>query len=196
MRRRRAHGAAAAAGATIVYEPVPSDELRAAPPEAAAPVERRPDGSVTSAGAAELARMRWEVARLPDFAERELDVVPAESFAPFDRGRRELIVQRRRELSEATGGVSCAVGTMIRGAAWMTAFAEHWAAEASRTGDAAAADRAARFFRLASVEHVKALDVAVTEARMRVENDGDELRQRQAEFQRVLAERAERGDSA
>lgn len=173
-RRRSAHGNAAKHGATVVFETTPTDELRPAPEGSAAPVERRNNGTVTPQGAAELARMWWEAERMPDFAERELDVLPAEGFAPFERARREYLSHRRQELHVATGGVSAAVGGTIRGEAWLVAFGEYWATVAAATLDGKAADRAAKFLQGASLERAKAWDLAVLEAQGRAKaNPGD-----------------------
>lgn len=191
-RKRTAHGTAAAGGATIVFEATPTDELRPAPEGSAAPVERRDDGTITSAGAAELARMRWEAARMPDFAERELEKVPAPEFAPFDRARREYLSVRRQEMHVRTGGVSASVGATLRGEAWLTAFAEYYSTVASSTLDHEAAERALRFITKASTERAKAWDTAVIEAESRDDDVDADLRARQAAFQRELAERQER----
>lgn len=166
-RRRAAHGEAAKHGATIVYETPPTDELRPVPPGAAAPIERRPDGSFTPAGAAAAARRRAELAKLPDFAAGELDFVPHAEFAPFDAARRELTRTTGSDIATSTGGLSSAVWTIVRGAAWLTAFAEYWATVAASTGDADAAERAGRFFQRASIERVKAEDLAAREAAAR-----------------------------
>jgi hypothetical protein len=172
MRRRTAHGNAAKHGATVVFETTPTDELRPAPEGSAAPVERRENGTVTPEGAAELARMRWEAAKMPDFAERELDVVPAEDFAPFERARREYLSHRRKELHESTGGVSAAVGGTLRGEAWLVALGEYYATVAATTLDGKAADRAAKFLQGASIERAKAWDLAVLEATARRDAPG------------------------
>jgi hypothetical protein len=195
VRKRKAHGNAANGGATIVFEVPPTDELRPAPAGSAAPVERRGDGTVTPQGAAELARMRWEAERMPDFAERELDVVPADAFAPFDRARREYLSHRRQELHTATGGVSAGVGGTLRGEAWLVAIGEYYATVAATTLDGKAADRAARFLQSASIERAKAWDLATLEARARVDDEGADLRRQQAEFQRKLAARQRNGSA-
>lgn len=166
-RKRTAHGNGA--GAVIAYEAPQTDELRPAPPGAAAPVERRTNGTVTRDGAKELARMRWEAAATPDFASRELERVPAPDFAPFDKARREYLSQRRKELHEQTGGVSAAVGATLRGEAWLTSLGEYYATVAASELDHEAADRALRFLSKASIERAKAWDLAVVEAKRRIE---------------------------
>jgi hypothetical protein len=101
---------------------------------------------------------------MPDFAERELDFIPLEAFAPFDEARRELTRATGSYLATSNGGLSCNVWPTVRGACWMTAFGEYWAAEAARTGDPKAAERAGRFFSMASIERAKADDAAAREA--------------------------------
>jgi hypothetical protein len=165
--RRKAHGTAAEHGATIVFETPPTDELRPVPADAAAPIDRRGNGTFTPAGAAAAARRRAELAKLPDFAEGELEFVSLPDFAPFDAARRELTTQEGSALATNTGGLSRTVWTIVRGAGWITAFAEYWATEAAKTGDPEAAERASRFFARASIERVKAEDLAAREAESR-----------------------------
>lgn len=166
-RRRAAHGRARGLGASVVYETPPVNELRPLPAVVAAPIEHRANGTFTPQGAAAAARRRWELAERPDFAARELDYIPTPDFAPFDDGRRELTSQTGSDLARITGGLSRAVWTVVRGACWLTAFAEYWAVQAARTGDPEAAERASRFFQRASIERVKAEDLASREAAAR-----------------------------
>lgn len=167
-RRRAAHGRARELGTTVVYETPPTDELRPAPAGAADPIARREDGTFTPAGAAAAARRRADLAKLPDFAEGELEFIPAPAFAPFDDARRELTRQCGLDLAQSTGGLSRSVWTVVRGACWLTAFAEYWATVAAQTGDPDAAERAARYFSRASIERVKAQDLAALDAQGRV----------------------------
>lgn len=166
-RRRTAHGRARELGASIVYETPPVDELRAVPEGAADPIARREDGTFTAAGAAAAARRRADLAKLPDFASGELEFIPVTDFAPFDDARRELTRATGIDLATATGGLSRSVWTIVRGACWLTSFAEYWAIVAARTGDPDAAERAKRFFQAASIERVKAEDLAAREAASR-----------------------------
>lgn len=166
-RRRTAHGAAADGGATVVYETPPTDELRSVPAGSADRIERRSDGRFTAAGAAAAGRRRADLARVPDFAESELEFIPDPDFAPFDAARRDLTRQTASDLAATTGGLSRSVGTIVRGACWLTAFAEFWATVAARTGDPDAAERAAKFFARASIERVKAEDLAARDAAAR-----------------------------
>lgn len=167
---RTAHGNAAAGGATLVYETPPTDELRPVPPDASDPIQRRADGTFTSDGARAAVRRRADMAKLPDFAEGELEFVPLDEFVPFDAARRELTRQTGSDLATSTGGLSRSVWTIVRGACWLTAFAEYWAVVAARTGDPEAAERASRFFQRASIERVKAEDLAARDAATRRDN--------------------------
>jgi hypothetical protein len=164
-----------------VYETPATDELRSVPPGAADPIDRRCDGTFTAAGAAAAARRRAELAKLPDFAEGELEFIPVAAFAPFDDARRDLTRQSGTDLAAATGGLSRSVWTIVRGACWLTSFAEYWATVAAKTGDPEAAERASRFFARASIERVKAEDLASREAAQRPRtNPIDALRARLA----------------
>jgi hypothetical protein len=151
----------------VAFEVPPTDELRPVPPGAAAPIDRRGNGTFTPEGAAAAARRRAELAKLPDFAAGELEFIPAEDFAPFDAARRELTTESGRDLAASTGGLSRSVWTIVRGACWLTSFAEYWATVAARTGDPEAAERASRLFQRASIERVKAEDLAAREAAAR-----------------------------
>lgn len=179
LRKRQVHGKTASGerAPQTVWESVGTDEMRSPPPGSAAPLEHRKNGTWTSAGASAAARLRWAAAKVPDFASKELEFVPAPDFAPFDKGRRELTTKRRQELHESTGGVSAAVGATLRGEAWLTAFAEYWAKRAAETGDPDAMDRAMRFFKSASGERARAWDMASTEAQSRPQrNSFDRVR--------------------
>ncbi len=166
-RRRTAHGNAAAGGSTVVFETPPTDELRPVPQGAADPIARRGNGTFTPEGAAAAARRRAELAKLPDFAEGELEFIPAEDFAPFDAARRELTMESGRDMATTYGGLDRSVWTVVRGACWLTSFAEYWATVAARTGDPEAAERASRLFQRASIERVKAEDLAARAAASR-----------------------------
>jgi len=169
-RRRAAHGALAGTGATVTFEAVASDEVRPVPADAADPIQRRGNGTFTPAGAAAAARRRADLERMPDFAEQELEFIPAEDFAPFDRARRELTRATGSFLATASGGLSCNVWPTVRGACWLTAFAEYFAADAAKTGNPKSAEKAARFFAMASIERAKADDAAAREAAARPKN--------------------------
>lgn len=164
---RATHGALAATGQTVVAEPV-ADGVRPVPPGAAAPVERRDDGTVTPAGAAELARRRWELAKLPDFNDSTAPwMPPADALAPFDDARKDLLTQRRGEVTGLTGAVSAGVGAQLRGWAYMHAAGEYWAARFFATGDPEAFTNMTRAFKAASTEDAKLRDAAVWEAKAR-----------------------------
>jgi hypothetical protein len=161
---RKPHGNAAKLGASLVWETPPSDEQRPAPEGASVAIGRRSNGTFTSDGARVAARLRDELAKLPDFAEGELEFAALPAFQPFDAARRGLLSGCGSELFTATGGASRRVWAILRGAAWLTSFGEYWATEAARTGDGKAADRAASFLSKASVEYQKAWDAACVEA--------------------------------
>lgn len=169
---RTAHGNSAKGGQTLTWETPPSDEQRTAPDGAAAPIERRGNGTFTTEGAKAAGRRRAAMAERPDFADRELEFIPAETFRPFEDARRGLLSGAGGEVFEATGGVSRRVWAILRGAAWLTSFGEFWATEAAKTGSGDAADRAARLLSKASVEYQKAWDAACVEAEARPKRDG------------------------
>ncbi|HKY39257.1 MAG TPA: hypothetical protein VJN18_25140 [Polyangiaceae bacterium] len=174
-RRRTNHGRDRELhGERQVYETV-TDGVRPVPAGAAAPVERRDDGTVTAAGAAELARMSAEARRLPDFGDRTQPwMPPAASLAPFDEARRDLLTQRRRELREATGGVDSGVGAQLRAWAYIHAAGEYWASQFYGTGDPEAFERMVRAFKASSSEDARMRDAAVWAAEARAKQ-GDAL---------------------
>jgi hypothetical protein len=194
-RKRTVHGALAATGRVgTTWENTPSDEVRAVPPDAAAPVERRDNGTVTPAGAAELARKRWEAARMPDFGDKAAPwMPPSAELAPFDGARKDLLLQRWDELSTMCGGVSSGVGAKLRGWSFMHAAGEFWAAKFFATGNQAAFECRVRAFKAASTAEDQARDAAAWEAAVREDDDGGELRRQQREFQKQLAERQKEG---
>jgi hypothetical protein len=165
--RRAAHGALAATGATIAFEPC-ADGVRPVPPGVAAPIARREDGTVTPEGAAELARRGWEARRQPNFNDSAAPwLPPAEELAPFDGARKDLLSQRRDEICTITGGVSSGVGAQLRGWTYMHAAGEYWASQFFATGDPDAFERMVRAFKAASTEDCKLRDAAVWEAQAR-----------------------------
>lgn len=191
-RRRTVHGNLANSRTGHTYEATPSDEVRAVPEGAAAPVERRNDGTVTPAGAAELARRRWALAGQPNFGDGAAPwMPPAPELRPFDDARQDLLAQRWDEICTTSGGVSSGIGAKLRGWAAMHAGAEYWAAKFYATGDPDAYDRMVRGFKAASTAEDQARDAAAWEASARVDRDGDDLYRRQQEFQRQLAARQE-----
>jgi hypothetical protein len=164
------HGAAAKVeGASLVFEAVP-DGVRAAPPIAAVPQAPRDGGRFTSDSASEAARKRWELAKQPDFARRELEFVPTEEFAEFDAGRRDLLERRSAEETTRTGACSSGTMTTLRGYTWLVAFAELYAARFAKAGNDDDADRARKFFKDASIELAKSMEIARAEAASRPRN--------------------------
>jgi hypothetical protein len=162
-----AHGNAKANGQTVVFEAVP-DGVRDAAPVAAAPLAGSQGKRFTSESAAYAARRRWELAKVPDFAKRELEFTPTDDFKPFDEGRRELLIAKAGELLAMTGGeVGAGVMTVVRGYSWLIAFAEFYAVRAAKTGSDDDADRARRFFKDASIELAKAHELQRAEAAAR-----------------------------
>lgn len=154
-------------GSRPVYETT-TDGVRPVPAGSAAPVERRADGTVTPAGAAELARMKAEAAKLPDFGDRTQPwMPPADALKPFDEARRDLLTQRRRELHEATGGVDSGVGAQLRAWAYIHAAGEYWASQFFGTGDPEAFGRMVSAFKAASTEDAKLRDAAAWAAESR-----------------------------
>ena len=185
---RSAHGEAAKGGSTVVFECVP-DGMRPATNAVADPIATDAAGRFTSEGAATAARRRWELAKVPNFAERELEFIPAESFKPFDKARRDLLSVRISELVTQYGHCSPGTVTVLRGWAWMVSFAEYFATKAAREDSSGFADIAAKHFKNASIELAKAHEFARVEAAARGGDEQADLRRRQAEFQRQLAER-------
>lgn len=162
-----AHGNAKANGETLVFESVP-DGVRPAEPPAGAPQTGTQGKRFTSESASQAARRRWELAKVPDFAKRELEFTPTDDFKPFDAGRRELLMAKAGELVAMTGGdVGAGVLTVVRGYSWLISFAEFYAVRAAKTGSDDDADRARKFFKDASIELAKAHELARAEATAR-----------------------------
>ena len=186
---RSAHGNARKGRKSTVFEAVP-DGLRPANAPLAEPIETDSAGRFTSAGARVAARRRHELAKIPDYCQRELDYTATESFNPFDVARRELLAARIAELVQRYGFVSPGVATVLRGWSWLVAFAEHAAVDAAQTGDCDAQDRARRLFKDASIELSKAWELARVEAETR-KNDGPSVvEQLQAEAKVIEAANA------
>jgi hypothetical protein len=129
----------------------------------AEPLERDSAGRFTPAGAAAAARRLHALAKVPNFAERELEFIPAAGFAPFDRARRDLLSHRIHELVTQYGHCSPGTVTVLRGWAWMVSFAEYYATLAARDDRADFADLAAKHFKSASIELAKAHEFARVE---------------------------------
>src|SRR5688572_4259809 len=115
---RTAHGNARKGGATVVFEAVP-DGLRTAQGGFAEPLERSTGGKFTPAGAAAAARRRHALAKVPDFAKGELELVPFEGFEPFDAGRRGLLAAKASEIVTATGEADTGTMATLRGWSWL-----------------------------------------------------------------------------
>jgi len=154
-------------GQTLRFSAVP-DGVRPAEPQDAAPQPEGTGKPFDSESGRQAARRRWELAKVPDFIQRELDYVPTADFAPFDEGRRGLLDLKRAELVAMTGSaVGSGVLTVVRGYSWLISFAEFYAVRAAKTGSDDDADRARRFFKDASIELAKAHELARAEARPR-----------------------------
>lgn len=167
-------------GERKVWENVP-DGVRPVPPNAAAPVERREDGTVTPAGAAELARMRHEAAKLPDFGDKSQPwMPPCEALAPFDAARRDLLTQRRQEIHALTGGVDSGVGAQLRAWAYIHAAGEYWASQFFGTGDPDAFQRMVGAFKAASTEDAKLREAAAWGAEARSKQPGNQINAHEA----------------
>jgi hypothetical protein len=168
LRKRTNHGRdRELRGERTVLETV-TEPVAPAPDGSAAPVERGSDGRVTPAGAAVLARMRWEAATMPDFGDSAAPwLPPAPALAPFHDARAELLNGRRNELHAATGGVDRGTGAILRGWAYMHAAGEYWASDFFATGNPESFERMVRAFKAASAEEARARDAAVWAAQTR-----------------------------
>ena len=164
---RAPHGAAKAGGAERVYEPV-ADGPRPVPPGSADPIARRTDGTFTPEGARAAAKVRQELAKLPDFGERVAPWLPPhEDLKPFDDARQDLLRQRRKEIHETTGGLDSGVGAQLRAWAYIHAAGEFWASQFFSSGDPNAFQRMVSAFKAASTEDAKLRDAAAWAAQAR-----------------------------
>lgn len=159
-----AQGRQAELGETMRYSAVP-DGVHDAEPVPAAAHAASGGRPFTSDTARDAARKRWALDRVPDFAERELDYIPAPDFAPFDQARRLGLEVRRAEVFRTFDApLTVGVSAVLRGWAWLVSFAEFYSVRAAKTGSEEDAERAARFFGKASIELAKAHDLARAEA--------------------------------
>jgi hypothetical protein len=159
-----AQGRQAELGETLRFSAVPDGVHDAETLPAvtqAAPGGRR----FTSDTAREAARKRWALDRLPDFATKELEFVAHDDFAPFDACRRIGLEERRAEVYRTFNApLSVGVSAVLRGWAWLTAFAEFYAVQGAKTGSAGDMERSAKFFQKASIELAKAHELARAES--------------------------------
>ncbi len=162
MTLRKGHGRGAG---TPRVEVLPPDEQPFAPAGAAAPQIERDDGGRVrdSEAARRMARMPRRSAFLP----REIAAHP--KFAEHDRRRREWLRRRRDELHASTGGVSHGVGAMLSSAAWLYAGGECAAELAAETMDLDLFKVAATLTSTARQHDLAAWELAVREAKARVE---------------------------
>jgi hypothetical protein len=157
---RKAHGASAKNGETLVWENAHEDPARPVPPGAELAIVRDAGGRVRSSEAArELARLRKNV---PDFVARDIICLP--EFKPYDRQRKAWTRQRVAEIHLQTGGTSRGVGTRVRASGWGVAFGEYLASKAAETGDAELMERALIVLDKAATLDEKARRLAVDEA--------------------------------
>lgn len=160
---RRAHGKAAAHGASLAWESTPMDELPKPGRDAGALIVRDGGGRVRDSEAARrLASMRKA---MPDFVRRE--IACAGDFKPFNRYRREWTRKRIAELHEATGGCSVAVAALVRAAGWGVAFGEYLATQGAESLDATTIEQSGKVLARASLESQKAYELAVREGSAR-----------------------------
>lgn len=166
---RKAHGRAAELGAVVVYETTPVDELPAVPEGSGVTIDRDGAGRVTGSEAARrLAALRNAK---PDFVRADIQCAP--DFVPYNVRRKEWTRRRVAEIHTMTGGVSVAVGAIIRGAGWAVAFGEYLAAQGAATGDPDLMDRSVKILGRASVELAKAYEIAAREAAARPRRAAD-----------------------
>lgn len=179
---RSAHGKAATLGQTKVAEPC-ADGVRTVPEGSAAPVTRRKNGTVTPEGAAELARLRHEAAKVPDFGSKASPwLPPSEALKPFDAARQDLLRKRREEIHTMTGEVSAGVGAQLRAWAYIQAAGEFWASKFFSEGDPDAFARMVSAFKAASTEDAKLRDAAAWEAACRPKRKNAALANLRAAF--------------
>jgi hypothetical protein len=196
-----AHGRQAQLGETLTFAAVP-DGVRSAPALPAAPEPPRTQGRFTAGpagSAASAARRKAELAKVPDFARQELEFTPTADFAAFDRARRDILAGKLDELERTfrTGPTpqpcSSGVASVVRGWAWLVAFAEYYAVRAAKTGSTDDAELARKFVKDASIELAKAHELMRAESAARRADPRASLFAQQQEFQRQLAERQKGG---
>lgn len=141
----------------------PPDEQPTPEPGQAAPLVRRADrGRVAdTASARALALMP----RRGRYVPRAIACDPR--FEVHNRRRVEWTRNRRRELYEATGGVSHGVGAMVAAAGWLYAAGEFAAELAAQTGDLDGFKSAASLTATARTHDIGAWELATREGQVR-----------------------------
>ena len=143
---------------------LPDDEQPYTEPGQAAPlVVRDGRGRVTSTAAA---RALAKLPRRDVYVPRRIACDPR--FEAHNRRRTEWTRNRRRELYEATGGVSHGVGAMVAAAGWLYAAGEFAAELAAQTGDLDGFKSAASLAATARTHDFGAWELAVREGKARI----------------------------
>lgn len=123
MSLRGAHGRAAELGQLVVIETPPVDELQPGPGAVATgPVERRQDGSLTSAGARELGRRGGRASaqsrRVAARLARQLGLAKVpEALKPYVGLAKEFAAAQLRQLTDSFGELGPGPSSMIQSAA-------------------------------------------------------------------------------
>lgn len=171
---RTAHGRARDLGALVVAETAPVDELPAGVPAAPeSPVERRSNGTFTSAGARALGRRGGaEAARRTRFATLLADQLGMATvdpeMQPYVDGAKEFALAQRAHLAATVGGgvVGPGPASMVQSAALALAASRYLYARGS-SGDAKLLGQAARLADQSRAALLTAHELAAREAQAR-----------------------------
>jgi hypothetical protein len=163
-----------------------ADELPFSQSAAAAPIDAGRDER-KRVRTPEAARALAQLPRRGRFVPRRIAVHP--NFETHYRRRLEWLKHRRVELHNATGAVSAGVGAMLNAAAWSYAAGECASELAAAALDMELFRMAANLTTTARQHDLAAWEMAVREGQARGDDEGADLRRRQAEFQRQLADR-------
>lgn len=182
MTLRKAHGAAADHGALVVVETSPADELPAGLPAApSGPVERRPDGTLTPAGAralgrqggAEAARRRRLAAELADTLGLGADI--GEELERYVAHATEFAAAQIAQLAATVGGgfVGPGPSSIVQSSALALAASRYLYAQGTRTGDPKTFGFASRLADKSRMGLLTAHELCAREAQARGAGDGD-----------------------
>ncbi|MBN2196779.1 MAG: hypothetical protein JW751_28495 [Polyangiaceae bacterium] len=187
MTRRAAHGRARELGRLVVSECCPADELPSATPPGTVRPQRSPDGRF--AGGNTVARSS-RVRSGPQGALAQLDAQSDAAWQAARRWARQACSRRITELGRLHGGeLSSEVCALVVDSWELRGDARYIAARARAEGSADLARAAATLLASARQAQRDAWELAAREAAARGDDEGADLRRRQAEFQRGLAAR-------
>ena len=174
MPLRKAHGNAAAHGAVVVVEAAPLDEQPDGVTAPTDPIERRPDGRFTAAGARVAGRLAGKAsAHRRKFAARLADqlgmATVGDKLAPYVDAASEFASTQLAHLASTVGGGEVGPGpaSVVQSAALALAASRYLYAKGSETGDAKLLGHAATLADKSRTSLLTARELAARDAEAR-----------------------------